>query len=149
MFTTKKIFANIKKFVDQNKLYKQKIINFISVLWVEVKEWSKALWPDIIFYLFILSLPISMGMLLVPEIWKLISVIDMDFLHSIWNRITIGEGSKNCSLQDNINFKPVSEVVSKVDIKPEKSTTSNNNLKVAAIIGLGAGILWLILRLNT
>ena len=149
LIAIKKIFIKIKNFLLQYKLYKKKILKFINIFWVEVKEWIKALWPDIFFYLFILTIPVYIGIIFVPKIWELINNVGLDNLYSIWNHLNMEEASINYSLNNNINYKIATRVVSKTSIDPEKSTTSKEELQFIGVLGLTLGILWLFLHFKT
>jgi hypothetical protein len=59
------------------------------------------------------------------------------------------EASKNYSLNNNINYKIATRVVSKTSIDPEKSTTSKEELQFIGVLGLTLGILWLFLHFKT
>jgi hypothetical protein len=59
------------------------------------------------------------------------------------------EASKNYSLNNNINYKTATRVVSKTNIDPEKSTTSKEELQFIGVLGLTLGILWLFLHFKT
>jgi hypothetical protein len=59
------------------------------------------------------------------------------------------EASKNYSLNNNINYKTPTKVVSKTNVDPEKCTTSKQELQFIGVLGLTLGIFWLFLHFKT